>query len=160
GFNRVLINRGDGRLRDRTLELGLDRRTFNSQAVSAADLDGDGDLDLVFANEGREPCVLFAAPNALGSRFPVEIVFPAARQAVGASVAIYEMPTSSPSAGTNPLQRFEIGAVQGRGCQPAGRARLGLGNGAYRLEVRYSSGQLHREEFEVIGAQLFLEVKP
>ena len=91
---------------------------------------------------------------------PVEFVFPAARQAAGASVAIYDLSTSIPSPGTNPLQRFEIGAVQGRGCQAAGRARLGLRNGAYRLEVRYSSGRVQREEFEVAGTQLFLEVKP
>ncbi|MFP6738309.1 MAG: hypothetical protein VCD34_06170, partial [Planctomycetota bacterium] len=114
-------------------------------------------LDLVFVNEGREPCVLFAAPNALGSRFPVEIVFPAARQAVGSSIAVYDL---AAAAGSSPLRRFETGVVQGRGCQAVDRARLGLANGNYRLEVRYSSGEVHAEEFEVSGSQLFLEVKP
>lgn len=158
GFNRVLLNSGDGRLADRTIELGLDRRTFNSQAVSAADLDGDGDLDLVFANEGQEPCVLFAAPNALGSRFPVEVVFAAGRQSVGASLAIYDITADSRAAGGDALHRFEIGAIQGRGCQGAERARMGLGNGTYRLEVRYSSGKVRKQEFQVDGSRLFLEV--
>ena len=78
---------------------------------------------------------------------------------MGSSAAIYDLNDAAGSS-SSPLQRFEAGAVQGRGCQAAGRARLGLENGTYRLEVRYSSGQVHQEEFEVAGSQLFLEVKP
>lgn len=160
GFNRVLLNRGGGRLVDRTIELGLDRRIFNSQALAAADVDGDGDLDLVYANEGQEPCVLFAAPHAPGPRFPVEVVFPGAQRAAGASLAVYDLSAGSREENTAPLHRLEIGRTQGRGCQDASRARMGLGNGLYQLEVRYSSGRVKRQTFEVAGSHLFLEVRP
>ena len=160
GFNRVLLNRGGGRLVDRTIELGLDRRIFNSQALAAADVDGDGELDLVYANEGQEPCVLFAAPNAPGPRFPVEVVFPGSQRAAGASLAVYDLGAGGRQENASPLHRLEIGRTQGRGCQDASRARMGLGNGLYELEVRYSSGRVKRQAFEVAGSHLFLEVRP
>jgi hypothetical protein len=59
GVNRYLRNNGDGTFADRTAEIGLVARVFNSQAVAAADINKDGRLDLVMANEGQESVILF-----------------------------------------------------------------------------------------------------
>ena len=59
GPNRYFENNGDGTFTDKTVEIGLDQRIFNSQAVALADLNNDGKLDMIFNNEGQESAVLF-----------------------------------------------------------------------------------------------------
>jgi tetratricopeptide (TPR) repeat protein len=51
---RLLLGKGDGTFRDATAETALDR-CHGVVHAAAADLDGDGWVDLVFANGGREP---------------------------------------------------------------------------------------------------------
>ncbi len=50
--DRLLRNRGDGTFEDRTVEAGLARHYGPGLGVIAADLDGDGWVDLYVANDG------------------------------------------------------------------------------------------------------------
>ena len=104
--------------------------------------------------------LLFATANPLGPRFSVEVVFAAGQRTAGASLAVYSRSEGARPAETGALHRSEIGGTQGRGCQGVDRVRLGLENGLYRLEVRYSSGGVKKQDFEVAGSHLFLEVTP
>ncbi len=58
GPNRVLPQQGRRHLRGRTEKIGLSQRIFNSQAVGLVDLNNDGQLDMVFNNEGQDSVVL------------------------------------------------------------------------------------------------------
>ncbi|MBN9524266.1 VCBS repeat-containing protein, partial [bacterium] len=61
GVNRFYKNNGNGTFTDRTADLGFTARVFNTQAAAFADLNGDGQLDLILANEGLESAILFGA---------------------------------------------------------------------------------------------------
>lgn len=58
GPNRLFRNRGDGTFEEITEAVGLNQRIFNSRAVAFLDQNGDKVLDVVFVNEGQEPCLL------------------------------------------------------------------------------------------------------
>ena len=58
GSNRYLQNAGDGTFKDMTAEVGLAGRITNTQALALVDLNNDGKIDLVLANEGQESLVL------------------------------------------------------------------------------------------------------
>ncbi len=60
--NRFYRNNGDGTFSDATDRLGLWRRIFNTAALAAVDVNGDGVPDVVFANENRESAVLLGSP--------------------------------------------------------------------------------------------------
>jgi hypothetical protein len=156
GPNRLLLNRGT-RLEDSTAVLGLDRRVFQTQAVSFADFDGDGDLDIALANEGQESCILLAAPPRDAQRAPVDIVLPVDRRVTGAKVRILSLVDE----GTPPRLVFEsqIGGLEGRGSQSAPRSRVALASGVYRLEIHYTTGEKREQSFEVERSHVILEVE-
>jgi Tfp pilus assembly protein PilF len=55
----LLANDGAGRFRDATRDVGLDATAFpDASAVVAADLDGDGDTDLLVCRDGAGPLIL------------------------------------------------------------------------------------------------------
>jgi len=62
GFNRYFRNDGKGNFTDRTEQIGLAYRMFNTSAVSVQDLNKDGVPDVVFNNEGQDPILLLANP--------------------------------------------------------------------------------------------------
>src|SRR5207245_1998203 len=70
---RFFRNRGDGTFEDKTEALGLDQKVFNTQAVCLVDVNGDGALDMVFNNEGQEPCVLLSNPELAAKKTPVVV---------------------------------------------------------------------------------------
>jgi len=63
GPNRYLKNDGKGRFTDRTEDIGLGSRMYNTSAVSVQDLNKDGVPDVVFNNEGQDPVLLVANPS-------------------------------------------------------------------------------------------------
>ena len=50
--NRLFHNRGDGSFEDKTIAAGLDKEFGHGLGVIAADLDGDGWIDIYVANDG------------------------------------------------------------------------------------------------------------
>ncbi|HYG74073.1 MAG TPA: FG-GAP-like repeat-containing protein [Planctomycetota bacterium] len=61
--NRYFKNDGKGTFTDRTEEIGLAYKMFNTTAVSVQDLNKDNFPDVVFNNEGQEPVLLIAKPS-------------------------------------------------------------------------------------------------
>ena len=68
GTNRYFKNNGNGTFTDKSSDIGLTQKVFNSQAAAFADLNGDGQLDLILNNEGQESSVLFGAATPGGGR--------------------------------------------------------------------------------------------
>jgi len=56
--NRYFRNLGGGKFQDASHDIGLDRRVMNSRAVVTGDVNKDGNVDVVFNNEGQEPYIL------------------------------------------------------------------------------------------------------
>ncbi|HXD87091.1 MAG TPA: VCBS repeat-containing protein [Urbifossiella sp.] len=72
GSNRYFKNIGNGAFEDKTAALGLSQKVFNSQAAALADLNGDGQLDLILNNEAQDSAILFGAVKE-GGKTPVVI---------------------------------------------------------------------------------------
>ncbi|HUR38655.1 MAG TPA: VCBS repeat-containing protein, partial [Planctomycetota bacterium] len=58
GTNRYFRNLGNGKFQDASADVGLDRRVLNSRAVVTGDVNKDGNVDVVFNNEGQDPFIL------------------------------------------------------------------------------------------------------
>lgn len=63
GPNHYLKNNGNGTFTDASEALGLTTKVFGSRLLAAADINKDGTLDLVLANEGQESAALVGNPN-------------------------------------------------------------------------------------------------
>jgi hypothetical protein len=73
GSNRYFRNAGNGSFEDKSAEIGLTQKVFNSQAAAFADLNGDGSLDLILNNEAQDSVILFGAAKESPGRTPVTI---------------------------------------------------------------------------------------
>jgi hypothetical protein len=63
GGNRFFRNQGDGTFREASDALGFHQRIFNSRHLALADVNKDGTLDLLLANEGQESAVILGSAN-------------------------------------------------------------------------------------------------
>ena len=140
GPNRYFQGNGDGTFTDRTAEVGLTARVYNSQAVALADLNGDGKLDLVMANEGQDAAILFGNKELPNKATPVVVHVPA--DAAGVRVVGKDVR----------LARL-ISTGDGRG-QPGLAPRFVLPPGAYQVEVRDGAGKTQTKDVTVAAEPL------
>ncbi len=140
--NRYYRNDG-GKFADFSAQLGLTQKTFNTQAAGFADLNGDGQLDLILVNEGQESAALFGelkTPTAPPAKFPV--TFPAGRWQTALSA------DGKPAFG----RRIDAG---GRGSVSMNPRAL-LAPGAYKLVGGGPDGKPRESPFTVASSPLFL----
>ncbi|HJZ94075.1 MAG TPA: VCBS repeat-containing protein [Gemmataceae bacterium] len=152
GPNRYFQNNGDGTFTDKTAEIGLTMRVFNSQAVALADLNNDGKLDLVMANEGQESAVLFGNKELPNKASPLVVHVPVESVALGCTVRV---------TGKDVRHARAVSAGDGRG-QPNLAPRFVLQPGTYQVEVRDSTGRAQTRDVTVAAdpVKLRFDEKP
>jgi hypothetical protein len=63
GANRFFRNKSNGWFVDASDEIGLNQRVYNSRHLALADVNKDGALDMLLANEGQESAVILGSAN-------------------------------------------------------------------------------------------------
>lgn len=145
GPNRFFRNKGDGTFEEATAAVGLHTRILNSQAVALADLNGDGALDLVCNNEGQDPCVFLGNPEFAPAKGLITVRLAGADGVIGSQVRLTDKEGKL-------LAWQAISGGEGRGGQPVPQARFVVPPGAYRVEVRFSSGVKRAKVLQVAAA--------
>ncbi|QEL17313.1 FG-GAP repeat domain-containing protein [Limnoglobus roseus] len=146
GPNRYFKNLGKGQFRDDSTAIGLDQKIFNSQAACLADLNGDGRLDLVLANEGQDSTVLFGSAATEAKKTPVTL----AGVPVGGRVTVT-------GADGQRIATVCVTGADGRGGQSGLAPRVALAPGAYKLEVR-GNGRTVEKAVTVAAAPLTVTI--
>jgi FG-GAP-like repeat len=132
GPNRYFQNNGDGTFTDRTAEVGLTARVFNTQAVALADLNGDGKLDLLMANEGQDSAILFGNKELPSKATPLV-------------VHVSADATQVRLIGKDIQKISALSTGDGRG-QPGLAPRFVVPPGAYQIEVRDGMGKTQTKD--------------
>jgi hypothetical protein len=147
GPNRFYRNNGDGTFADKSAEIGLSQKIFNSQAACLADLNGDGRLDLVLANEGQDSSVLFGSLATEAKRVPVTVFGPSP----GGRVVV--------KANGKPVATAAVTGGDGRGGQSGLVPRFALAPGAYTLEVRGTDGKAVEKDVTVQATPVSVRIQ-
>ncbi len=133
GPNRYFKNEG-GKFTEKTKELGLGQKVFNSQAAAFADLNGDGQLDLILANEGQESCALFGVQTPGGAKTPVTVALNGTTSLNGGKVVVKDVSGAR-------IASSAVCGGDGRGGQSGLSPRFVLAPGAYKFELIGSDGK-------------------
>ena len=91
GSNRYFKNLGDGKFEDKSADIGLTQKVFNSQAAAFADLNGDGQLDLILNNEAQDSAILFGTVKESTGRTPVVVTLNGTSGLNGGKVVVKDM---------------------------------------------------------------------
>ncbi len=142
GCNRFFRNKGDGTFEDATVKIGLEQRIFNTQAVSLVDLNNDGMLDMVFNNEGQDAVVMLGSNTIAGKHIPLTLNVAGKDSIVGSRVQVLTKDGKL-------VATRDISGGDGRGGQQPQLARFTLEPGTYRVQVRYSTGQVRGKDITV-----------
>jgi hypothetical protein len=141
GTNRYFKNDG-GKFIEKSNELGLQQKVYNSQAACFVDLNGDGQLDLVLNNEGQESNVLFGVQTPGRAKTPVTVALNGSGGLNGGKVLVKNAQG----------QRVACCAVTGgdcRGGQCGLAPRFALAPGAYKFEFIGSDGKTQTKDVTV-----------
>jgi hypothetical protein len=152
GPNRFFRNRGDGTFEDATEKIGLHQKIFNTQGVCLVDLNKDGQLDMVFNNEGQDSCILLGNPALPRTNTPVTLALHGKSGVVGSKVRVLDKDGKM-------VATHSVSGGDGRGGQQAPSARFALKPGTYKVEVRYSSGKMHTESLTVAGSPMHTAIE-
>lgn len=148
GPNVLLQNLGDGTFRDQSTALGLNQKIFNSQAACLADLNGDGQLDLILANEGQDSAVLY------GAAVPRE----------HAPITLAGVPVGGRVVVKNASGQFHAGmtttGADGRGGQSGLLPRIALAPGSYRIEIHRGHVVTQYKDVVIATEPLNLKLNP
>ena len=133
GPNLYFKNNGNGTFANQTAEIGLNQKLFNTQAACLADINGDGRLDLLLANEGQDSAILFGATTTLAKKTPVTIDLAGTSLPVGGIVTVKAADGSRVAAST-------MTGGDARGGQSGLAPRFALLPGNYKVEIRKAGG--------------------
>jgi hypothetical protein len=148
GSNRYFRNKGDGAFEDRSADIGLTQKVFNSQAAAFADLNGDGQLDLILNNEAQDSAILFGAAKEAGAggKTSVVIALNGTAGLNGGKVIVKDM------AG----RTVATACVCGGECRGGNQLlpRFVLAPGEYRVEVTGTNGKPQVTALTVAGSPM------
>lgn len=143
GPNRWFRNAGNGKFVEASEEIGLNQKIYNTQGICLVDLNNRGVLDVIFANEGQESCILLGNPEAVaGKRAAVTLTVGGNTGVLGSVVRVLD-------AQGKPVATEQVSGGDGRGGQRSPQARFALDPGNYKVEVRYSNGVKRTKEITV-----------
>ncbi|MBY0460216.1 MAG: VCBS repeat-containing protein, partial [Gemmataceae bacterium] len=151
GANRYFKNDGGGKFVEKTADLGLNQKVYNSQAACFADLNGDGQLDLILNNEGQESSVLFGAPPENRSKTPVAVSLNGSGVINGGKVVVKD------AKGIQVACSAVCGG-DGRGGQSGLAPRFALAPGAYKLELVGSDGKTTTKDLTVATTPMLVKL--
>jgi hypothetical protein len=134
GSNRYFKNNGNGSFAEKSADIGLTQKVFNSQAAAFADLNGDGQLDLILANEAQESSVLFGEAKSGGPLTPVVVTLTGTPVLNGGKVVVRD-------AAGKAVACCCVSGGDCRGGQCGLSPRFVLPPGAYRVELVGSDGK-------------------
>lgn len=152
GSNRYFRNNGGGTFSDRTAELGLTQKVFNSQAAALADLNGDGQLDLILNNEGQDSAILFGAAGAANGKTPVVVSLNGTASFNGGKVVVKDM-------SGNAVAAAWVFGGDGRGGQAGLAPRFVLPPGSYKVEIVGSDGKAATKDLTVAATPMNLRLQ-
>jgi hypothetical protein len=140
GLVRVYLNKGGGKFRYATPELGLEQK-FKAAAAVVADFNRDGIADLLLVGADADPTVVLTG-RLKGKFAPLTVRFAGPDCAVGAAVRLTD-------AAGRLMGTARISGGDGRAMQSAAEARFAVPPGSYKIEVRYSSGKVAAKDVTV-----------
>jgi hypothetical protein len=152
GPNRYFKNEGGGKFTEKTNQLGLFQKVFNSQAACFADLDGDGQLDLILNNEGQESSVLFGVQTPGGAKTPVVVALNGTPTLNGGKVVVRD------AAGER-VASCSVSGGDGRGGQCGLAPRFLLSPGAYKFELVGADGKSTVRDVTVTATPMQLKAQ-
>ncbi|VTU00614.1 Marine sediment metagenome DNA, contig: S01H1_S37957 (Fragment) OS=marine sediment metagenome GN=S01H1_78355 PE=4 SV=1: VCBS: VCBS [Gemmataceae bacterium] len=151
GTNRYFKNLGNGAFADKSADVGLNTKVFNSQAACLADLNADGQLDVVFSNEGQESCALFGVLTPGGPLTPVTVALNGTPVLSGGKVVVRD-------ASGKAVATSQTAGGDARGGQSGQSPRFVLAPGAYKLELTGADGKALVKELTVATSPLTVKV--
>ncbi len=152
GSNRYFENAGNGSFTEKTAELGLTQKVFNSQAAALADLNGDGQLDLILANEAQDSTILFGTANPGTGKTPVVIALNGTTSISGGKVTVKDMNGTA-------IASVGIHGGDGRGGQAGLTPRFVLTPGNYKLEVIGTDGKARISDLTVTATPMSVKLQ-
>jgi len=144
GSNRYFKNNGNGTFTDRSRDIGLSQKVFNSQAAAFTDLNGDGQLDLILNNEGQESSVLFGVASRVNGKAPVTVHLNGTSTLNGGKILVKD-------ASGKAVACCSVTGGDCRGGQGGLVPRFVLAPGAYRLAFVGSDGKSVEKDVTVAG---------
>ena len=152
GPSRYFKNTGNGTFAEKTAELGLHQKVFNSQAAAFADLNGDGQLDLIVNNEAQDSAILFGAAGTGTGKTPVVVSLNGTAGLNGGKVVVKDATGKAvASAG--------VFGGDGRGGQHGLAPRFALPPGGYRVEIVGPGGRTVTREVTVAGNPMSVKLE-
>jgi hypothetical protein len=142
GTNKYFKNMGDGTFAEKSVEVGLNQKVFNTQAAAFADLNNDGRLDLVLNNEGQESCILFGGPADASKLTPVVVKLPKETTHCGGTVSVTTHEGKI-------VASTQLYGCDGRGGQGGIAPRFALAPGLYTVVVKGSDGKTKQQSLTV-----------
>jgi len=151
GTNRYFKNAGNGQFTEKSNETGMTQKVFNSQAAAFADLNGDGQLDLIFANEGQESCALFGVQTPGGPMTPVVVTLNGTSGLNGGKVVVKDATGKA-------VASVAVAGGDSRGGQSGTAPRFVLAPGAYKVELIGTDGKATTKDITVANTPMNVKV--